>query len=96
MSRCQNRCVPTPDSIMSRVEGGTRGIFWPKWPQNPATQGVSYSYSLSNRITKINLILFGTNNFLSRLDESFRLSLFNGMVCTLGLEIRFGWYKLEV
>ena len=95
MSRCQNRFVPTPDSIVGRVEG-VQGVYFGQIGLRIPLPRESHIVFLIKLLTKYLFNFFGTNDFLSRLDESFRLSLFNGMVCTLGLEMQFTHYETLV
>ena len=95
MSRCQNRFVPTPDSIRTGWRG-VQGVYFGQIGLRIPLPRESHIVFLIKLLTKYLFNFFGTNDFLSRLDESFRLSLFNGMVYTLGPEMSFTHYETLV
>ena len=95
MSRAQNRSVPSSNSVVvaSRgVQGVTFGEIELRFPLPKE----SHIVCLTKLLTKYLFNFFGTSRIYSRFEESFRLSLFNGMVFTLGLEIRIRGVKVVV
>ena len=80
---------------MGLVEG-VHGVYFGQIDLRIPPPRESHIVCLTKLLTKYLFNFFPTNDFLSRLNESFRLSLFNGMVCTLGLEIRFRGVKVQV
>ena len=95
MSRVQNSCVATSDSIMGLLRGYHRVIFGQIELRIPLPRE-SHIVCLTKLLTNFLFNFFPTNVFLSRLDESFRLSLCNGMVYTLGVQMSFGGVKVLV